>query len=88
MRQAAGLKPLPGTPAPEAKPEPGHKRGTETTHRQPGQHPELRGIPLVGSGPGVINGTRPGDSATRLQQAQNDIRTSLMRHARTNLRKN
>lgn len=34
---------------------------------------ELRGVPLVGAGPGCIAGTRPGDSAAQLNQAARDI---------------
>lgn len=74
-RIRAGLKPLPHTKPQQPELEAGHARGATTTHRLPGQHPELRGIPLVGAGPGVITGTQPGPntSSADLEQAGRDI---------------
>ncbi len=95
LRAAAGLNPLPiirDKDAEHPQPERGHGRGKDTTHQLPGQHPELRGIPLVGSGPGVIAGTRPGDPSCKLEQSERDLAASralhaaMMRRARQNLK--
>lgn len=78
QRRAAGLEPLdkiiPTEKPPETKKERGHGRGKTTLHERPGQHPELRGVPLIGTGQGAVSGTRPGDSVKDLEQAARDIR--------------
>jgi hypothetical protein len=95
-RAAARLKPL--VPAAGAKPaEPakprGHARGQTTDDRRL-QDKALRGIPCVGAGPGVIDGTRPGDSAAALEQEARDlneharlIMAAKMRQARDELKR-
>lgn len=82
---------------PDAKKPRGHNRGKTVLHDRPGQHPELRGVPLIGTGPGCIEGTRPGDSVRELEVAATDIRIAnetlaaakaqRMREARDELRK-
>lgn len=42
----------------------------------------LRGVPLVGAGPGCIKGTRPGDSAAALEHAGRDIVRSRLHRNR------
>jgi hypothetical protein len=73
-RQAAGLDPLSdviGSEPTEPTKEHGHARGTTDDRRL--RDNALRGIPLIGTGPGCIQGTRPGDSAADLNQAARDI---------------
>jgi hypothetical protein len=73
-RQAAGLQPLPNPAAKPAEEKPEHGHGRGTTHDDRRLHDKsLRGIPLIGTGPGAIDGTKPGDSAQALEQAGRDI---------------
>lgn len=90
-RKAAGLKPLPHTKPTEPTPEPGHGRGSTDDRRL--KDKSLRGVPLVGAGPGVIDGTRPGDRVDRLEEAERhlaasrELHAAVMRKARANLKR-
>jgi hypothetical protein len=77
----AGLNPVADAiPTEPAKPRGHGRRNQRETLHNPGGSPELRGIPLVGAGPGAI--TRPGiDTAASLDQAGRDIlRANLHRN--------
>lgn len=77
QRRAAGLKPLPpktdGKAEEPKKKERGHGRGT-TTYHVVGGSPELRGVPLIGTGPGGLENTRPGGELGRVEKLEAEIR--------------
>lgn len=73
-----GLKPGAGPPSspppkPEAKPERGHGRGKTTLHVVGGS-PELRGVPLIGTGPGGLANTRPGGELGMVRRLERELR--------------
>lgn len=55
----------------EAKPERGHRRGKTVVH-QVGGSPELRGVPLIGTGPGGLANTRPGGELGRVDALEKE----------------
>jgi len=74
-KRDAGLNP---SVQADAKKERGHGRGRIVLHDRGGS-PELRGVPLIGTGAGCISGTKPGPGASgrkldaaAFHQAQHD----------------
>ena len=68
----------------DANPEHGHGRGKTVLH-QVGGSPELRGIPLIGTGPGGLDHSRPGGEighAAALERAGRDIVRGHLRRTR------
>ena len=56
-----------------ARPERGHGRGRITLHVVGGS-PELRGVPLIGTGPGGLANTRPGGELGMVRKLERELR--------------
>jgi hypothetical protein len=56
-----------------AREERGHGRGRITLHVVGGS-PELRGVPLIGTGPGGLENTRPGGELGRVRRLEAEVR--------------
>ena len=72
-KRDAGLNP---SVQADAKKERGHGRGKTTLHVIGGS-PELRGVPLIGTGPGGLEHTRPGGELGRVKELEAEMRELL-----------
>lgn len=67
---------------PAEPPKRGHGRGT-TTYHVVGGSPELRGVPLIGTGAGALANTRPGGELGSVRKLECELRD--MRGSKTAL---